>query len=205
MPAREPRILVDHAAQQRAELVVGALPQRTEGARGGDDRIVVDAVLGADLGDLVGHARAAGDAVDQALGFLEHGFQDRLGGAHLPQDVHVDARFGPGDVARHARLVQGALDGVGDQFVVPLAAGLALVDLAHDVAVRVRVVGVDARERAHPAGLRPSARAFAVGHGNAFAAFDQRQDLAARNHHRFERKQRLALGKLAVTERLYSP
>src|SRR5262249_8378357 len=34
MAAGEPRVLVDHAAEPVAELVIGALPERAEGARG---------------------------------------------------------------------------------------------------------------------------------------------------------------------------
>ena len=77
MAAGEPGILVDDAAERVLELVVGALPQRAEGAARGDDRIVVDAVPGADLGQPVGHAGAAGDAVDQPLGALEDACRTR--------------------------------------------------------------------------------------------------------------------------------
>ena len=87
------------------------------------------------------------------------------------------------------RLVERALDRVGDQLVVALAPRLAAVDLPDDLTVLVEMVGVDARERAHAPGRGPSAGAFAVRDRNALAAFDDGQDLAARNQQGFQREQ----------------
>src|SRR5690606_13722215 len=148
------RILVDDPAQPVAELVVGALPQGAEGTRRGYDGIVVDAVAGTDLGDLVGHAGAAGDAVDQPLGAFEHTVKDALRRAHLPQHVHVDAALPAGQVVGDARLADAALNGEGDQLLMALAAGLAVIDLLDQAAVIVIGVGVDAREGADPVGRR---------------------------------------------------
>ena len=72
------------AAQKVAMLVIGAQPQRTERAGRGDDGVVIDAVMGGDFCDFIGHAGTAGDAVDDAFGPLEDAFQNTLGGSHLP-------------------------------------------------------------------------------------------------------------------------
>ena len=40
---------------------------------------------------MIGHAGAAGDAVDQAFGLFQHAFEDALGIRQLPQHIHVDA------------------------------------------------------------------------------------------------------------------
>ena len=56
-----------------------------------------DAVAGRDLGEAVGHASAAGDAVDEALGAFQDALGHALGAAHLPQDVHVYAAAAAGD------------------------------------------------------------------------------------------------------------
>ena len=158
MAAGEPRVLVDHAAEQRRRLGVGALPQRVERAGRGDDRVVVDVEPRGDVGQAVRHAGAAGDAVDDALRLLQHLGDDAFGGAHLPQDVGVDAPLAAGEFVGAAGLGQRALDGVGDQLLVPLAPGAAVIDLRDAAALFVEAVGVDRAERADPAGRTPSSR-----------------------------------------------
>src|SRR5258706_360218 len=44
MPAGEPRVFVDHCREPLGGLVIGAFPQRAEGAGGADDRQIIDAV-----------------------------------------------------------------------------------------------------------------------------------------------------------------
>jgi hypothetical protein len=56
----------------------------------------------------VGHAGAAGDAVDQALGPSSTPVMIALGAAHFPQDVGVDAALAAGDVACALRLGDAA-------------------------------------------------------------------------------------------------
>ena len=138
MAAGQPRVLVDDAAEPFAEFVIGALPQGAEGAGRRHDRVVVDAVARADLGDPVGHAGAAGDAVDQAAGAFEHAVQHLLGGGHLPQHVHVDAALAVRALVRDAGLMDAAGDRVGDQLLVALAPGAAVIDLRDRLAVRRR-------------------------------------------------------------------
>ena len=78
-------------------------------------------------------------------------------------------------------------NGVADQLLVVLAPRAAVIGLRNGSAVRAKAVGVDARERADAAAGGPGARAFAVRHRNALAAFDQRQHLASRYDQRVER------------------
>jgi hypothetical protein len=120
VPAGEPRVLVDHRGHQLGHLVIGALPQRAEGARRADDRQVVDVVALGDLGQAIGHARAAGDARRPAPGLLEHAFEHLLRAAHFPQHVDVDRAAAAGDVVGAAHLLDRAVDRVADQLLVPL-------------------------------------------------------------------------------------
>src|SRR6185437_2179565 len=187
MAAGEPRIFVDDRAHKIAEFMIGTFPERPEGAARRHDRIVIDAVTLADFGDLVGHAGAAGDAVDEATRAFEDAVQDALGGCHFPQDVHVDAALPIRALIGDARLMDAARDREGDQLLMPLAPSAALVDLFELVAIRIEAIGIDAREGADTAARRPGAGTLAVGHGNALAAFDQRQHIAPGNEQRFKR------------------
>ncbi len=157
MAAREPWILIDDAAQPLAEFVIGPFPERPEGAGRGHDRIVMDAVFGADLGDAIRHAGAAGDAVDEALGPFEHAMQDGFGRPHLPQHIHMDAAIAVRGLVRHARLMDATGDRVADQLFMPLAPGLAVIDLWDHRAGGIEGVGIDAGEGADAAGCRPGA------------------------------------------------
>ena len=69
--------------------------------------------------------------------------------------------------------VSAPLHRVGDQFLMPLAPGAAVIDLRNEPAVLVVAVGVDGAERADAAGERPVAGGDAVGDRHALAAFDQ--------------------------------
>ena len=172
--AGEPRVFVDDAAEAIGELMISALPQRAERARGRHDRIIVDAELGADFGHAVRHAGAAGNARDQTLGAFEHAFENALGSTHLPQDVHVDRAVARRCFVSDARLSDAALNAVDDQFFVAFAPGAAFVGDRREIAVFVVGVGVDAGERADAAARSPSARRFAVRDSDALTAFDQR-------------------------------
>ena len=183
MAAGEPGVLVDDRPQPLRGLVVGALPERVEGAGGGDDRVVVDAVAGADLGQAVGHAGAAGDAVDQALGAFEHALEDALAAAHLPEHVHVDAALAPAGLVGEAGLADAALDRVGDQLLVPLEAVAPAEHAGHVLAVRVEHVGVHAREGSDPAGRGPGPGRAAVADRDSLAPLDQGPDLGTRQDH----------------------
>ena len=186
MAAGEPGIFVDDAAQQVLELVIGALPECPEGAGRGDDRVIMDAILGADLGDAVGHAGAAGDAVDEALGAFEDAVQHTLGAGHFPQHVHVQAAVAAHAIMGDAGLGDAALDRVVEQFLMAVAARLAVIDLRDRLAVLVIGIGIDAGEGADAAGQRPGAGGLPVRDGNALAAFNERQDLASRNDQRLQ-------------------
>src|SRR5262249_1522420 len=126
--------------------MIGALPKRPESAGGGHDRVVVHAVAGADLRDLVGHAGPAGHAVAQSLGAFENAVQHALGGRQLPQHVHVDAAATRGLLISNASLMDAAADRECDQLLVTLAARASVIDLRDQVAVLVVGIGVDARK-----------------------------------------------------------
>ena len=192
MAAGEPGVFVNNAAEPLVEFVVGALPQGAEGAARGYDRVVIDAVAGADLGDPVWHAGAAGDAVNEAARALQHPVQDPLGGGHLPQHVHVDAALAVRALMRDPRLLDAAGDRIGDQLLMPLAPGAPGIELRDQFAGLVVAVGVDPGEGADPAGGRPGARALAIRDRDALAAFDQRQRLAPGNHQGDQRPHRIA-------------
>jgi hypothetical protein len=181
MTTREPGIFVDDRAQAIAELVIGALPQRAEGAGRGDDRIVIDAVMRADLGDLVGHAGAAGDAMDEAPGAFENAVEDALGGGHLPQDVHVDAALAVRRLVRAARLRDAAADREGDQFLMALAPRAPMIALLRQRAVGLVGIRIDAREGPDAARRGPGPRTLPVGDRDALASLDQGEDLASGN------------------------
>src|SRR5579864_190557 len=185
--AGEPGILVDDAAQPIAKLVVGAFPKRAEGACRGNDGVVVDTIAGADFGDLVGHAGAAGDAIDEPARAFEHAMEDALCRRHLPEHIHVDAALAVGALMGDARLMDAAGNRVGDELLMALAPRAAMVDLRDALALRVVAVGLDAGESADASGSSPGTGAFAVGDGNALAALDEREHLAAGNHQRFQR------------------
>src|ERR1700733_3242247 len=129
MAAGEPGVLIDDAAQPFAEAVVGPLPQCPERPRRRYDRILGPAVAGADPGHLVGHAGAAGDAVDQAFGAFEDAVQDLFGRTHLPQHVHMDAAAAAGRLMGDAGLVDAAGDREPDQLLLALAPSCAVIDL----------------------------------------------------------------------------
>ena len=178
--AGAPGVLVDDAAHPVGEAMVGALPERAEGPRRRDDRVVIDFVLRGHFGQAVGHAGAAGHAVNEAARRLEDAVQDTLGGGHLPQHVHVEPPSAARDVVGYPRLGDAAPDGVVDELLVALLAGAAAIDLRNGPAVLVVVVGIDAGEGADTAGGGPGARAQAVGHTDALAPFDYGQNLAPR-------------------------
>src|SRR5690606_40973783 len=83
---------------------------------------------------------------------------------------------------RDPRLMNAAPDREGNELLMPLAAGLAVIDLRDEVAVFVAGIGVDARKGANPPGSRPGARALAVGDRDALPALDRKQHFASRDH-----------------------
>src|SRR5205823_2981817 len=97
MPAGEPGILVNDTAEPVAEFVIGALPQGPERARRRDDRIVVDPVAGADVGDDPGK-RA--DPTRSSPGARALAIRYRYALAALDERVHIAA----GNPERNERL-----------------------------------------------------------------------------------------------------
>ena len=184
MAAGQPGILIDHRGQPFGRLVIGALPQGAEGAGRADDRQIIDPVGRGDLAQPVRHAGAAGDAGDQSPGPLEHAVEDALRAAHLPQDVDVDRAVAAGDVIGALDLLDGAVDGIADQLLVPLASGQRVIDLRDDPPFGIVAVGIDRRDGADAAGRGPGARAQMVGRRYALATFDKRQHFAARIENR---------------------
>ncbi len=130
-----------------------------------------------DLGELVGHARAARDAGDHALGALQDALQHTLGAAHFPKDIDVDRARAAGDLERLAHLLHGAFDRIGDQLFMARGARLAEIELGNEIAVDVIAVRIDGGDGADAAGGGPGAGAGMIGHGDALAALDQRPHL----------------------------
>ncbi len=123
----------------------------------------------------------------QAARTLQHAVQDGFGAAHFPQHVHMDATVAAGDVMGDAGLGDAAADAVGDQLLMALAPGLAVIDDRNQLAGLVVEIGIDAREGGDAARGRPGARAFAVGDGNAFAALHQGEDFTTGNNQGLQR------------------
>ena len=179
MTTRQPGIFIDHRRQPFRRLGIGALPQRAKRAAGRHDRQIADIIGGCDFGQLVGHARAAGHARDHPLGLFQHAMQDALRPAHFPQHVDVDRAPAIGNLIGALDLLDRAVDRIGDQFLMAVAAGAAVIDLGDDIAETVIAVGIDGGHRADAASRRPGTGTRMVGHRNALAAFDQRPDFAA--------------------------
>src|SRR5205814_10528135 len=104
-----------------------------------------------------------------------------LGGGHLPQHIHVDAALAVRALIGDPGLLDAAGDRVGDQLLMPLAAGAAEIDLRDQLAFVVVAVGIDAGEGADPARGGPCAGTLAVRDRDAFAPPAERQDLAPGN------------------------
>jgi hypothetical protein len=156
MAAGQPGVLVDHAAQQLGHLGIAALPQRREGPAGRDDGVVEDIEFARDLGELVGHAGAAGDAVDQPLAPSS---TPRIMRSAPPISHSTFMWMRPWPPDAHtglARLGDAAGDAVGDQLLMPGHAGTAGIGLADDVAFGIIAVGIDAGEGADAAGAAHS-------------------------------------------------
>ena len=174
VPARQPRVFIDHRCHQIGHLVVGPLPKRAESAARADDRQIADIEARRYFRELVGHACAAGDTRHHPAGVFQHAFEHGLRPAHFPQHVDVDRALAVRDFVGLLHLRGGAVDGVADQFLMALLAGAAVVDLRNDVAVRVIAVGIDRADGADPACRGPCARTGVIGRRNTLAAFDQR-------------------------------
>ncbi len=179
MATRKPRVFVNHCRHQVGDLGIAALPQRTESARRADDGQVVDIVLRGDFRELVGHARAAGDAGDEAGAVLEDAFEDLLRAAHFPQHVDVDRALAARDFVRTLDLFGAAFDAVAHQLFEAFDAGRLRIDLRDRVAVLVIAVGIDRADGADAARGGPGTRTQVIGGGHALAAFDQRPDFLA--------------------------
>ena len=95
--------------------------------------------------------------MDQPLRPFEHGMKDALRRRHLPQDVHVDAAMAAGDLMSDPGLGDGAANGVGDQLFMPLAPGLAVIDIGDELPIGVTRIGVDTGECSHTARGGPRA------------------------------------------------
>jgi hypothetical protein len=82
----------------------------------------VHAVVARDVGDqAIGHAGAAGDAVDQALGALQHAARDALRPPISHRMFMWMRPLPPAISCAIARLGDGAVDAVARQLLVPLA------------------------------------------------------------------------------------
>ena len=182
MAAGEPRVLVDNAAEPVAELVIGPFPQRPKSAGRGHDRVVVDAVARTDLGDLIRHAGAAGDAVDQALARLQ---AHRAGPARRRPSPTArscgcglrrwSARRRHAPAGSHRRWHrQRALRAVRAACARDRAAGSACPSSPKLSALTPENVPTCT-------GRSPCSRAFAIRYGDALAALDERQHLATRH------------------------
>ncbi len=178
MPARQPRVFIDHRCHQFGHLVIAAFPQCAERPARTDDRQVGHIEPRRDFRQLVRHPRPAGDAGHHAAGVFQHAFEHSLRPAHFPQHVDVDRTLAACDFIGLFDLRGRAINGVADQFLMAFAARCAVIDLRNRVAVCVIAIGVDRADRADTARSRPRARTGMVGCRYAFAAFDQRPHFA---------------------------
>ena len=176
---RQPGVFINDRAQKLWNLRIGPLPQRAEGAAGADDGQIGDAEFSGDFRQLIRHARATGDAVDQAFGLFQNAAQNGLRTAHFPQDVDVDGALARRDFVGALHLRNGAFNAELDQLFMPFPARLAVVHLGRDLAGRVIAVRIHRRDSTDAACCRPSARTGMVGRRNALAAFNQRPDFAS--------------------------
>src|SRR3546814_3481087 len=71
--------------------------------------------------------------------------------------VDVDRALAARDFEGALHLFDRAVYGIGDQFLMPVATGAAMIDLGNDVAEAVIAVRIDRRHRADAAGRRPGA------------------------------------------------
>src|SRR6266446_9073275 len=129
MPTRQPGVLIDDAAEPPAKFVVGPLPQRPERAARRHDRVIVYPVARTDLGNLVRHSGAAGDAVNESFSPFQHPVQHTLSRRHLPEHVHVNTAFAVRALMSNARLVDTARDRVRDEFFMSLDSRAPVIDL----------------------------------------------------------------------------
>ena len=125
--------------------------------------------------------------MDQPLGVLQHLGDDLLGATHFPQDVGMHAAAPVGQVVGAARLDQGAVNGVGDQFLVPVPPGAAVVELRNRSSRFIVAVGVHRAERADAAAGCPVPGGNAVRDRHALAAFNQRKNIEAAHPNRIDR------------------
>src|ERR1700720_4363360 len=143
MPTRQPGVLIDDPAQPSPKFVIGPLPQRAERAARRHDRVIVYPVARTDLGNLVRHSGAAGDAVDKALSPFQHPVQHTLGRSHLPEHVHVNTAFAVRPLMGYARLVYTARDRVRDEFFMSLDSRAPVIDLRDRLTLLRVAVGID--------------------------------------------------------------
>ena len=136
-------------------------------------------MFGRDLAELVRHAGAAGDAGDEPAGAFQHALQHALRAAHFPQHVDVDRTLAAGDVPGALHLLDRALDGVGDQFLMPFTASERVIHLRDDAAFGIVAVGIDRADRTDTAGCCPGTRGCVIGCRNTFAALHERPNFAA--------------------------
>ena len=162
MAPRQPRVFVDDPAEPVAEFVIGPFPQCPESPARRHDRVIMHSVTRTDLGDPVGHAGAARDAVDETLGPFQHTVEHAFGRRHFPQYVHVDAALAVGTLVGHPRLLNTAGDRVGDEFLVPFHPRPPAIDLRDRLSSFGAAVGVDTRKCPDPSGSGPCSRAFAI-------------------------------------------
>ena len=102
----------------------------------------------------------------------------------------MDARFVAADVMRALRLGDAAGDPVGHQFFMPFAASCRVVGLRYHGAVRGVAIRIYRAQGANPAAGGPVAGCDAVGHRDALAAFDQRQNIHPTHADRVDRLHR---------------
>src|ERR1700734_1329535 len=99
-------------------------------------------VAGSDFGDAIGHAGAAGDAIDDAFGAVKDAMQNALRCRHFPKNIHMNAASAAAKLMRFLRLRDAALDGIRDQLFMPVAARFSFVNLRNEITLRVVTVGV---------------------------------------------------------------
>ena len=94
--------------------------------------------------------------------------------AHFPQDIDIDRALAVGNFVSLGDLSNRTVDRIFDQFLMPLFAFPAVIDLRDDIAMLVITVRIDSGYRANAAGSSPGSRTRVIGGCDAFSALDQR-------------------------------
>ena len=179
MPASQPRIFINHAAQKLAVIGIRAFPQNLKRPRRRNDGIIVNALCRRNLAQFIRQPCTAGNAVDKPFGTFQNFRDNRFGIRQFPQLVNVNPPVISCNLMRYPRLGNTAFNRPGNQILVPFLPFQTMRPLHDNVAVFIIIVGADQRNRPHAAFFGKMPAAAAVGSVNSFSALNNRTDFLA--------------------------